>query len=199
MDYNWFFSSLAQSAAAIVGILGGFTITKILSNQAVFSQNKKQLKELKIQVDTIHKELDYAYSHKMSDAISEDKFKQLITEKERQIKMNSHFIDSIRDNPESSFQITLTLILLIVLFFLGVIYPLSFMPFPSTDYKVPVDTVCYLYFAKNILLIGVSLIFSIIIGMFAWTNFKMKYSLDDIKNLDDLHDKLHKNFNLPKD
>ena len=31
MDWNWFFSSFAQSSAAIVGIFGAFLITKILN------------------------------------------------------------------------------------------------------------------------------------------------------------------------
>src|SRR5712664_631258 len=46
MDCNWFFSSLSQSAAAIVGIFGAFIITKILSNQAAFSEKRSHLKEL---------------------------------------------------------------------------------------------------------------------------------------------------------
>ncbi len=46
MDWNWFFSSLAQSAAAIVGIFGAFIITKILSNQAAFSEKRSRMKEL---------------------------------------------------------------------------------------------------------------------------------------------------------
>jgi len=36
MDWNWLFSSLAQSNAAIVGIFGAFIITKVLSNQSTF-------------------------------------------------------------------------------------------------------------------------------------------------------------------
>lgn len=42
-DWNWFFSSLSQSAAAIVGIFGAFIITKIFSNQTAFSEKTAKL------------------------------------------------------------------------------------------------------------------------------------------------------------
>ncbi len=48
LDWNWYFSSLAQSTAAVVGIFGAFIITKILSNQSEYSQKKSQLKTLLI-------------------------------------------------------------------------------------------------------------------------------------------------------
>lgn len=46
MDWNWFFSSFAQSSAAIVGIFGAFLITKILNNQALFSQKNSRAKDV---------------------------------------------------------------------------------------------------------------------------------------------------------
>ena len=45
-DWNWFFSSLAQSAAAIVGIFGAFIITKILNNQSTFSARRAEAQSL---------------------------------------------------------------------------------------------------------------------------------------------------------
>lgn len=47
MDWNWFFSSLSQSSAAIVGIFGAFIITKILSNQAQFGERTARFKSLR--------------------------------------------------------------------------------------------------------------------------------------------------------
>ncbi|MCH7733340.1 MAG: hypothetical protein IIB44_12675 [Candidatus Marinimicrobia bacterium] len=38
-DWNWFFSALAQSAAAIVGIFAAFIITKIVNNQSTLNQD----------------------------------------------------------------------------------------------------------------------------------------------------------------
>jgi hypothetical protein len=47
MDWNWFFSSIAQSAAAIVGIFGAFIITKVLSNQAKFGEKSVRFRSLR--------------------------------------------------------------------------------------------------------------------------------------------------------
>ena len=46
IDWKWFFSALAQSTATIVGIFGAFVITKILNNQAAFSQKKNRANEV---------------------------------------------------------------------------------------------------------------------------------------------------------
>ncbi|MCB0490547.1 MAG: hypothetical protein KDC99_18870 [Cyclobacteriaceae bacterium] len=43
MDWNWFFSTLAQSTAAIVGLIGAFVATKILSNTSDFNYKSAQL------------------------------------------------------------------------------------------------------------------------------------------------------------
>lgn len=45
-DWNWFFSSVAQSAAAIVGIFGAFIVTKILANQTAFAEQILRIQEL---------------------------------------------------------------------------------------------------------------------------------------------------------
>lgn len=46
IDWNWFFSSLAQSSAAIVGILVAFLVSKILNNQAIFLQKKNKCQSI---------------------------------------------------------------------------------------------------------------------------------------------------------
>ena len=46
IDWNWFFSSLAQSVAALVGIFAAFIITKIINNQGEFQRKNARLKEL---------------------------------------------------------------------------------------------------------------------------------------------------------
>jgi regulator of sigma D len=38
VDWNWFFSSLAQSIAAIAGIVAAFAVTGLVSNQAEFKR-----------------------------------------------------------------------------------------------------------------------------------------------------------------
>lgn len=37
MDWNWFFTAIAQCSAAIVGFIGGFIITKILSSEIEYN------------------------------------------------------------------------------------------------------------------------------------------------------------------
>lgn len=46
LDWNWFFSSVAQSAAAMVGVIAAFLIAKVLSNQAAFHLKRDELPKL---------------------------------------------------------------------------------------------------------------------------------------------------------
>lgn len=45
-DWNWFYSSLAQSTAAIVGLFGAFIFTKIINNEHKFKENENTTKKL---------------------------------------------------------------------------------------------------------------------------------------------------------
>jgi hypothetical protein len=47
-DWNWFFSSLAQSVAALVGVMAAFMIASLLNNQAEFSRKVARTEELLI-------------------------------------------------------------------------------------------------------------------------------------------------------
>src|SRR5436189_3777921 len=46
MDWNWFFSSVAQSVAALAGIFGAFIISKLLNNEAAFARSQSETTEL---------------------------------------------------------------------------------------------------------------------------------------------------------
>ncbi len=46
MDWNWFFSSVAQSIAALVGIIAAFVITSVVANQAEYSRRLPRAAEL---------------------------------------------------------------------------------------------------------------------------------------------------------
>lgn len=52
-DWNWFFSTLSQSTAAIVGIIGAFIIAKIFANQATFSEKNNRMKSLIVEAEKI--------------------------------------------------------------------------------------------------------------------------------------------------
>lgn len=50
-DWNWFFSTLSQSTAAIVGIIGAFIIAKIFANQATFTEKNNRMKSLIVEAE----------------------------------------------------------------------------------------------------------------------------------------------------
>jgi len=231
MDWNWFFSSLAQSAAAIVGVFGAFIITKILSNQTAFSEKKNRLKELiakaeKVKVEA--DELDFGWLNRWELNGKQRDFETLINggieealieglkrypvmntenmekkqesikfverEARHHTKLISDFHDSIKGNPESSWAINSALFLVSLLFCVGVIYPLSFMPTPTGwvppafSLKEFFDSAFQLKYIlkdiKGVLLIAVSLIFFVIIFMFSLINNNMKYNSSDVEKLE---------------
>lgn len=272
MDWNWFFSSSAQSAAAIVGIFAAFIITKIVNNQGEFSIKKRQIKKLISNSVRLVDEANTRYFSwynersmvralgKLDDRLDEDhelltpeqyyaelKFpvfiergnvlslieqkieqhnrptasnhqnspfgispvmqprmnipdvgliNQVTEEKELIDKLvndtNHHirdlknFLDDIKGNPESSHLITFSIISAILLFFVGVIYPLSFLPL-EIGAKITISLSAFwptLISIKGAWLFAVSLIFSLILFVFLLINLKMKYSSADIELLE---------------
>ena len=57
IDPNWFYSASAQSAAAIVGLMGAFITTKILNQKLYIKQLSKETDEINIKVLHIHNEI----------------------------------------------------------------------------------------------------------------------------------------------
>lgn len=55
-DWNWFFSSVAQSFAAVVGILSGFITSRLVTNQAQFARRKARGVELLQESERLHGE-----------------------------------------------------------------------------------------------------------------------------------------------
>lgn len=283
MDWNWFFSSLCQSAAAIVGFFGGFIITKILGNQTSFSEKKGRLQELvraaeKLSADANSHYFNWYNKHKNSDemekvdrmlededglnaesiydklnfspftpcevilkriggriearlerqrrrqeelreqaltrkpfgigsAVSLDAYippalprvsminEQLTKEREEidaslrecryHVTRVSDFYDSVAGNPESSPQITYSLATVAVLFYVGVIYPLSFMP-ASTSASPDFGAVAFakaMWGAKGGLLTAISVIFTAVLSMFFWMNRNLKYGNAELERL----------------
>lgn len=286
MDWNWFFSSLSQSAAAIVGIFGAFIITKILSNQAAFAEKTNRMRELLVlaqrvvddasdlSIDWYNKRIAEREIDRLNDLLekhSDETPEQLYDrlrfsifiekhvalqiignaiesrnrriEKEREaarkrmeeqsrrgggfatfaeiaspvfdtrgplnmhlgpalekerdaidlvvrnarhhIRLVRDFLDSVRGNPESSPQITYALMLITALFYVGVVYPLSFMPTrmdtpPVLSLGAFVDIAFSL---RGALLSAVSAIFTAILAMFFVMNVRMKYQPQEIQRL----------------
>jgi len=63
VDWNWFFSSVAQSVAALVGVLGAFLISRLLNNESSYSRNRARTRELLRESDNL---TDYASSRYFS-------------------------------------------------------------------------------------------------------------------------------------
>lgn len=59
MDWNWFFSSVAQSAAAMVGVIAAFLIAKVIANQAAFQQKRDQLPGMLVECERISDRLSH--------------------------------------------------------------------------------------------------------------------------------------------
>lgn len=318
-DWNWFFSSLSQSAAAIVGIFGAFIITKIFSNQTSFSEKKFKIKQLLIQarkisdnanscnikwynlhfnhsrfkdfhdfleedfkseedtskvtdeilekfitdnkfsryssITDIKKELRHIIekqfefnteerqreeaanraeaelrnsplggllgitqamgsANRISDMLN-PRYKPLFTtygdvydtpwpavKKEREeleknyLEAKHHgrlvadLLESTAGNPESPAQISIALILVLFIFFIGVIYPLSFMPaIGAPEISASITTIKSNIFSFKGALLGViSAAFTIIVTIFYKTNTGMKYDPTDLTKLGGLTD-----------
>lgn len=288
MDWNWFFSSLSQSAAAIVGIFGAFIITKILSNQATFAEKTNRIRELivlaqrivddasDLSIDWYNRRISEREADRLNDLLERSgdetpeqlydqlKFSAFIEkklvlqfientiesrrqrlerareeerlrqetrrsgggigafsdiggfaapmrninmpsnlalnpalEKERDaidlvirnarqhIRLVRDLLDAVQGNPESSPQITYALVMISMLFFVGVIYPLSFMPTridttPGLSFGAFIDITFSL---RGALLLAVSVIFTGVLGMFFAMNVRMKYRDDEIQKL----------------
>lgn len=285
MDWNWFFSALSQSAAAIVGIFGAFIITKILGNQSVFSQKlnacreaivesqrildgandlaidwynnmlvKEQVAELERMLEDdysrkpeqYYDELDFpvflekkkalqiikslvekkravieeasikaipwqeGYARRFYENLNElppiaapvtrlnaaiqpalDKEKReidsVLKEAKHQTRVNINHLDGIRGNPESSFQITYALTLITILFYVGVILPLTFLPASvDTPFTISFCALWGMFFTlKGLFLVVVALLFTAILIMFFWVNFRLRYPEKIVQSIEE--------------
>lgn len=311
LDWNWFFSTLSQSAAAIVGIFGAFIITKIFSNQAVYTEKKNRLKQVLMQAEKISdasnsyniewynkhfNHLEYKDFHDfldenfpniesandlsidvLNDYISKKNFsiysdhetikdelrfiangiseENIERKKQENIERNSNplqrgfrlhpilgsaiqgsnnkklyssyepfnispwvelnklrsdfdqcyleakhhtrvaleFLEAIEGNPESPKQISWALLLVLTIFFVGVIYPLSFLPAsgePEITLSLAVIMQNLLSF-KGFLLAVIALSFTVIVSIFFVSNIKMKYAENDLIKIKQLTELPH--------
>lgn len=46
LDWNWFYSTIAQCSAAIVGFMGAFVIVKIINKETKYYEIKHEIKEI---------------------------------------------------------------------------------------------------------------------------------------------------------
>jgi hypothetical protein len=299
MDWNWFFSSIAQSAAAIVGIFGAFIITKVLSNQVLFGEKTVRFRSLQsdasrlvdsannlafpwyirlnkerqlenavdllkenddLTPDELYAKLDFPIFLPRGDAIQvlqglkdqRARLKEALRQRrieeaqqraERQERLRlagmgglttgfegsahaymeapdmshlralSHphaqlskerdamdaleveirhhmrtitdFLQTTSSNPESSPAIAWALVMVAALFLVGVVYPLSFLPTPST-WTPAVEFSGFwarLFSLRGLLLTAISVIFLAALTMFAVMNRRLRYAPEKVQAL----------------
>src|SRR3989338_8186128 len=51
IDPNWLYSSIAQSSAAIVGLMGAFLTTKLINQKSIIKNTESQIRENKAKIE----------------------------------------------------------------------------------------------------------------------------------------------------
>ncbi|MDF2640972.1 MAG: hypothetical protein K0R45_244, partial [Pseudomonas sp.] len=105
-------------------------------------------------------------------------------------RLVADLLEATEGNPESPAQISAALLLVLFIFFIGVIYPLSFMPATGApEISASIDTVkSHIVSFKGLLLGVISAAFTVIIAIFYKTNSGMKYNPEDLKKTRELTD-----------
>jgi hypothetical protein len=271
MDWNWFFSSLAQSVAALVGIFAAFIITKIINNQTEFQRKSSRLREL-LTVSAKYRDalldrsfdwfnerrLEYALEriewiapdedfkaseeyyeeinfpqylprsevlNRIEEKVAQEKTKRnapprdrayssyvlrpnvfnaeldqqiresvkeegeriraLILEVRQHARLVKLHLTELEGNPESSALISWSIIAAVLLFLLGVIYPLSFLPV-TIDQPITYSFRAFfpiLFSPKGFLLGSITMIFLAIVSTFWWVNVSLKYLPQEVDKL----------------
>lgn len=101
-DWNWFFSSLAQSAAAIVGFFGAFIISKIVTNEAEFRRRKARIRDLLDAAENFRDRLRtryFAWYNKHSLKQSMEDLKDRLDAAKGDFKSPAEYYDAIDFSP----------------------------------------------------------------------------------------------------
>lgn len=104
----------------------------------------------------------------------------------RHVRLLTNFLSEVRGNPESSTIINISIIFILILFYAGVIYPLSFLPLSiGAHFNLSILAfVDILFSLKGIMLSIICLIFNLIMIMFLVINIKLKYKEEHIEELE---------------
>jgi hypothetical protein len=272
VDWNWFFSSVAQSVAALVGIFAAFIITKIVNNQSEFQRKNTRLREL-LSVSAKYRDalldrsfdwynkrrLEYALQNIEWTALNEDfktpeeyygeinfpqylprsevlkkieekvaeewaernapprdrnyssyllrptnvfnaemeqqiresvkeegeRIRALVLEVRQHTRLVKLHLAELEGNPESSTLISSSIIGAALLFLLGVIYPLSFLPVPI-DQPITYSVRAFLpilFSVRGFLLTSITVIFLAIMITFWRVNVFLKYTPQELERL----------------
>lgn len=284
VDWNVFFSTVSQTAGAIVGIFAAFLITKIVANQSEYSRNREKVsdsvhksKALEHEAETRYfnwynertsaralEEIDDLYHENDDILLIEEYYKKLrfspfqskektlsliqnkidelserkraeneriqselkkskfgfisvtqkgmrvaklanlsvnTTEEREQIdnllvrttmqsKINHESLVLLRSGSESSLLVSISIVAVILLFFSGVIWPLSFLPL-SLNAEISLSLAAFwiiLFSLKGMLLSLMSLIFVALMVVFFYINIGLKYEPELLGQLEKYSD-----------
>ncbi len=116
LDYNWLFSTISQSFAAIVGLIGAFIISKIITNQTEYKNKISKLENNLIKSSALLEILVH-YPNKNSEL-----------EAKSIVASNCSLFYCIKNETEYSKFLKFSIIIVIIIFILGVFVPLLYIP-----------------------------------------------------------------------
>lgn len=226
MDWNWFFSSVAQSVAALVGIFSAFITARIVSNESGFTRRNTRARETIVSTkryrDTMSDriarlrmiEAKIEQNSPRPSAMANVRFvrAQVGQESEeglrRQLDEELHSINSlvvdvrqhmrwaemnfneISGDPQFSAPATVFIVLTMVLFFGGVIYPLSFLPVdnakPPSWSSLSWSLLNFLYALRSLkgaILAVSSMVFVVIMVYLSYVNLSLRYDKEMLAQL----------------
>lgn len=261
MDWNWFFSTVAQSFAAIVGLVGAFVFTRLVNAEVEHTEQEQRLRDLlheaqKLEgwitkrnfewynrqkresaldrleyklteddgpqtspeeyasgldlspwddrtglVQEVKKVIDEFYEEegstgtswylgqavRTSDVTKLHIQRQRLQERERLKRVTNDAINHARKvraelelarkNPQHSSAVSVTLIVLTTLFFVGVVYPAGFLPFPEgAALQLSLGAVGHTVASFQGVVLGLgSLLFLCVVGLLFSRNEKLRH------------------------
>ena len=130
-DPNWFYSALAQSAAAIVGLIGAFVTSRVMMMAGEKSRIENRIREINAEIKELERQ-KHTGTYYSNDMIREK-------ERMREISYKKAKIQELQDQlnqivlPEHFKRLIISLIYFTVV---GVILPLWLLPITSEQHFV---------------------------------------------------------------
>ena len=139
-DPNWFYSALAQSAAAIVGLIGAFVTSRVMMMASERSRIEKRINEINAEIKELERQ-NVPRSPYRNDVNRIERNKDEIHSRNAKIQELPHQLDQII-LPEHSKGLIFSLIYFTIV---GVILPLWLLPITPEQHLVWKDIVLVLF------------------------------------------------------
>jgi len=173
-----------QSKSDIYSLIEG----KITELEAIKKAEEERVRsELDRSAASIQKPTHFQNPSHLGNETTEERelIDNLMVRVTQQCNANRELLCSLKRESESSTLITISIIAVILLFFAGVIYPLSFLPL-KIDHEIVLSLGAFwdtLLSLKGALLSIISLIFISLLGVFLGVNVKLKHEPEKLIEL----------------